>query len=55
MSTKQTTRRERAVPTEPVGIVISQGSRFAPPPVFSAYEYGPAPEDEQDELLAAAR
>lgn len=53
MSAKQNTRRERAVPTEPVGIVISQGSRFAPPPVFAAYEYGPAPEEEPAELLAA--
>lgn len=55
MSAKQTTRRERAIPTEPVGIVISQGATLAPSPVFSAYEYGPAPEEEPAELLAATR
>lgn len=54
MSAKQSSRRERAIPSEPVGIVISQGATVAPPPVFSAYEYGPAPEDEPAELLAAA-
>ncbi|HEY0995201.1 MAG TPA: hypothetical protein VGD77_04375 [Gemmatimonadaceae bacterium] len=54
MSAKQPSRRERAVPTEPVGIVISQGRTVTLPPVFSAYEYGPAPEDEPAELLAAA-
>jgi len=29
---------------EPVGIVISRGSRVEPTPLFSAYVWGPAPE-----------
>ncbi len=31
--------------TEPVGIVISQGWPDEQPTVFSAYVWGPAPED----------
>ncbi len=30
---------------EPIGIVISRGSREAPPPRVLAYVWGPAPED----------
>ncbi|HUX33930.1 MAG TPA: hypothetical protein VMV51_08645 [Gemmatimonadaceae bacterium] len=30
---------------EPVGIVISSGWEPEQPPVFSAYEWGPAPKD----------
>lgn len=30
---------------EPVGIVISQGWEEEKPPVYSAYVWGPAPED----------
>lgn len=29
---------------EPIGIVISRGSRAEPIPMFSAYFWGPAPE-----------
>jgi hypothetical protein len=29
---------------EPIGIVISRGSRAEPVPMFSAYIWGPAPE-----------
>ena len=39
---------------EPVGIVISRGSRAEPAPHFSAYVWGPAPEpDDQPETQAA--
>ncbi|MDB4905820.1 MAG: hypothetical protein JWO05_604 [Gemmatimonadetes bacterium] len=31
---------------EPMGIVISRGSRVEPTPRFLAYVWGPAPEDE---------
>ncbi|MGQ0714504.1 MAG: hypothetical protein ACT4PJ_12355 [Gemmatimonadaceae bacterium] len=37
------TKRKRAI-EEPLGIVISRGSREVPPPAFSAYVWGPAPE-----------
>jgi len=33
---------------EPMGIVISRGSRESAPPVFSAYVWGPAPNLEED-------
>lgn len=52
MSTKTATRRERAIPMEPVGIVISRGGTDEPPPVFSAYVYGPAPDEEPAPVLA---
>jgi hypothetical protein len=38
-------KRKRAV-EEPVGIVISRGSREETPPAFSVYVWGPAPEPE---------
>jgi hypothetical protein len=31
-------------PSEPVGIVISQGSRAEPAPIFCAFVWGAAPE-----------
>lgn len=31
---------------EPMGIVISRGSRLEPTPRFFAYVWGPAPEEE---------
>jgi hypothetical protein len=40
-------------PQEPVGIVISRGSRAEPAPRFSAYVWGPAPEVETDKTRAA--
>lgn len=39
------TKRMRAG-EEPLGIVISRGSREEPPPTFSVYVWGPAPEPE---------
>ena len=39
------TKRIRAA-DEPLGIVISRGSREEPPPAFSAYVWAPAPEPE---------
>ena len=39
------TKRVRAA-EEPLGIVISRGSRDEPPPTFSVYVWGPAPEPE---------
>jgi hypothetical protein len=39
------TKRKR-VAEEPRGIVISRGSREEPPPTFSVYVWGPAPEPE---------
>lgn len=36
-------RRESKVEQEPVGIVISSGSRTEDVPRFSAYVWGPAP------------
>jgi hypothetical protein len=39
------TKRKRAA-EEPLGIVISRGSREEPPPTFSVYVWGPAPEPE---------
>lgn len=38
---------------EPVGIVISRGSREEPTPVFLAYEWSPAPEIEGGDVKAA--
>ena len=34
--------------SEPVGIVISRGSREEPTPAFFAYVWGPAPEAEEE-------
>lgn len=39
------TKRKRAA-EEPLGIVISRGSREETPPAFSVYVWGPAPEPE---------
>ncbi len=39
------TKRKRVV-EEPLGIVISRGSREETPPTFSVYVWGPAPEPE---------
>ena len=40
--------------TEPVGIVISRGSRGEAPPKFLAYVWGPAPETVNEEASKAA-
>lgn len=40
---------------EPIGIIISRGSRDEPTPLFSTYVWGPAPEPEAaDEASRAA-
>lgn len=39
---------------EPMGIIISRGSREEPTPVFSTYVWGPAPMDERDDTSKAA-
>ena len=42
--------------SEPVGIVISRGSREEPTPAFFAYIWGPAPEaDEKSTRVTAPR
>jgi hypothetical protein len=38
---------------EPIGIVISRGSRDEVVPKFSAYVWAPAPDDERAETKAA--
>lgn len=43
----QATQHTPVHPDEPIGIVISRGSRAEDPPIFSAFVWGPAPEDEQ--------
>jgi len=40
--------------TEPMGIVISRGSRGEPAPHFVAYVYAPDPEPGVDEPIGAA-
>lgn len=42
------------VEQEPVGIVISRGSRAEDPPRFLAYVWGPVPEAELDAALKMA-
>jgi hypothetical protein len=44
----------RDAETEPVGIVISRGSRAEAAPKFSAYVWGPAPEAVEGETSKAA-
>jgi hypothetical protein len=38
---------------EPIGIIISRGSREEPVPAFSAYIWGPAPEPVDEASRAA--
>ena len=45
MSEEKDTHSDDKMSVEPVGIVISQGWPDEKPPVFSAYVWGPAPED----------
>ena len=45
---------ETSAAIEPLGIVISQGSRAEQAPRFSAYVWGPAPEDEVEATPRAA-
>ena len=46
--------RREVADTEPVGIVISRGSRGEAAPKFSAYVWGPAPETVESEASKAA-
>ena len=46
--------RRDSAETEPVGIVISRGSRGEAPPRFSAYVWGPVPEAVTEEASKAA-
>lgn len=40
-------RKEMPLPAEPLGIVISNGDREDPAPVFSAYVWGAVPDSAQ--------
>jgi hypothetical protein len=42
------------VSSEPLGIIISQGDKREPTPVFSAYIWAPAPEIPSKEATRAA-
>ncbi|HVT38054.1 MAG TPA: hypothetical protein VHE78_03355 [Gemmatimonadaceae bacterium] len=48
-------RRKAEIEQEPMGIVISRGSRGEQTPRFTAYVWGPAPEADKDapEMVAA--
>ncbi len=48
------TEIRRDAETEPVGIVISRGSRAEASPKFLAYVWGPAPEAATEETSKAA-
>ncbi|HEX2779955.1 MAG TPA: hypothetical protein VHM30_10670 [Gemmatimonadaceae bacterium] len=45
---------ETSAAMEPLGIVISQGTRAEQPPRFLAYVWGPAPEEKIDTPARAA-
>ena len=46
--------REKSAAQEPLGIVISQGSRVEETPRFAAYVWGPAPEPETEGVAVRA-
>jgi hypothetical protein len=46
--------RREEIEQEPVGIVISGGSRAEPAPRLTAYVWGPAPEMEPNGAMVAA-
>ena len=46
--------RKETGSSEPLGIIISRGDKTEPTPVFSAYIWGPVPEDVQDSATRAA-
>ena len=50
----QATHPIQALTQEPVGIVISRGSRDEAAPVFRAFEYCQAPDDETPERAPQA-
>jgi hypothetical protein len=47
----QTSEAKRS--DEPLGIIISRGSREEPTPIFPTYMWGPAPEPAEDASKAA--
>jgi hypothetical protein len=47
----QTSEAKRS--DEPLGIIISRGSREEPTPIFSTYIWGPTPEPAEDASKAA--
>ncbi len=51
--TTKTTKTTTVLAQEPLGIIISQGSREEPRPMFSTYVWGPAPEPAEDTSKAA--
>jgi hypothetical protein len=46
--------RKEIASSEPLGIIISRGDKTEPTPVFSAYIWGPVPEEVQDSATRAA-
>lgn len=52
--TPETTKTTLVPAQEPLGIIISQGSREEPRPIFSTYVWGPAPEPVDDASSKAA-
>jgi hypothetical protein len=51
---KANSAKTRMLDEEPIGIIISRGSRQETPPLVVAYVWGPAPEgDESSETKAA--
>lgn len=47
-------QRHQVSQEEPIGIVISRGSRDEATPRFSAYVWGPAPEEGRDSVESKA-
>lgn len=43
-ATNMTASKDATSADEPLGIIISRGSREEPTPIFSTYIWGPAPE-----------
>lgn len=48
-----TTKTPKVPVEEPLGIIISRGSRDEPTPIFSTYVWGSAPEPANDASKAA--
>ena len=46
--------RKEVVSSEPLGIIISRGDKTEPIPIFSAYVWGPVPDDIEDSATRAA-
>ena len=46
--------RKGAVSSEPLGIIISRGDKTEPTPVFSAYIWGPVPDEATESETRAA-